>query len=76
MRMLEGAEIGYITHVNTMQPSYFVGLDLAQSQDYSALVILERRGLARKLTDSIANILNAGSCERVTRKLFLMSSNL
>jgi hypothetical protein len=42
--MLEGAEIGYITHVNTMQPSYFVGLDLAQSQDYSALVILERRG--------------------------------
>ncbi len=46
MRMLEGAEIGYITHVNTMQPSYFVGLDLAQTQDYSALVILERRGFS------------------------------
>ncbi len=44
MRMLEGAEIGYKHHLDTMQPSYFVGLDLAQTQDYSALVILERRG--------------------------------
>jgi hypothetical protein len=26
------------------KPAYFVGLDLGQSQDYSALVILERRG--------------------------------
>jgi hypothetical protein len=42
--MLEGAEIGYKHHLDTMQPSYFVGLDLAQTQDYSALVILERRG--------------------------------
>ncbi len=46
MRMLEGAEIGYLHHKNTAQPSYFVGLDLAQTQDYSALVILERRGFS------------------------------
>jgi hypothetical protein len=44
--MLEGAEIGYLHHKNTAQPSYFVGLDLAQTQDYSALVILERRGFS------------------------------
>jgi hypothetical protein len=28
------------------KPAYFVGLDLGQAQDYSALVILERRGFS------------------------------
>ncbi len=30
----------------TQKPAYFVGLDLGQSADYSALVILERRGFS------------------------------
>jgi hypothetical protein len=34
-----GAELA-----NAMKPTYFCGLDLAQTSDYSALIILERRG--------------------------------
>ncbi len=44
MRMLTNEEIGYQHYMDTMQPSYFVALDLGQQQDYSALAILERRG--------------------------------
>ncbi len=36
-----GAELA-----NAMKPTFFCGLDLAQSADYSALVILERRGFS------------------------------
>jgi hypothetical protein len=46
--MLTNEEIGYQHHINTMQPSYFVGLDLGQVSDYSALAILERRGFSPK----------------------------
>jgi hypothetical protein len=42
--MLTNEEIGYQHYMDTMQPSYFVGLDLGQIADYSALAILERRG--------------------------------
>ncbi len=31
---------------HAMKPTFFAGLDLGQSQDYSALVILERRGFS------------------------------
>jgi hypothetical protein len=41
-RLVEnGAELAAL-----QKPSYFVGLDLGQSADYSALVILERRGFS------------------------------
>jgi hypothetical protein len=36
-----GSQLGH-----AHKPAYFVGLDLGQSQDYSALVILERRGFS------------------------------
>jgi hypothetical protein len=42
----ELASLG-VTRPATAKPSYFVGLDLGQSQDYSALCILERHGLSR-----------------------------
>jgi hypothetical protein len=45
MRFFEdGGELARATYLNSKQPSHFVGLDLGQVSDYSALVILERRG--------------------------------
>ncbi len=45
MRFFEdGAELARDTYLNSKQPSHFCGLDLGQVSDYSALVILERRG--------------------------------
>ncbi len=45
MRFYEdGAEMARDLYFNSKQPSHFCGLDLGQVSDYSALVILERRG--------------------------------
>jgi hypothetical protein len=39
-----GGDLARATYLNSKQPSHFCGLDLGQVSDYSALVILERRG--------------------------------
>ncbi len=39
-----GEDLARMTYLTSRQPSHFVGLDLGQVSDYSALVILERRG--------------------------------
>jgi hypothetical protein len=45
MRFFEGGEdLARATFLTSKQPSHFCGLDLGQVSDYSALVILERRG--------------------------------
>jgi len=45
MRFFENAEdFARTAYLDSKQPSHFCGLDLGQISDYSALVILERRG--------------------------------
>jgi hypothetical protein len=39
-----GEDFAQSAYLNSKQPSHFVGLDLGQVSDFSALVILERRG--------------------------------
>ncbi len=39
-----GGDLARTTYLNSKQPSHFCGLDLGQVSDFSALVILERRG--------------------------------
>jgi hypothetical protein len=39
-----GEDLARMTYLTSRQPSHFCGLDLGQVSDYSALVILERRG--------------------------------
>ncbi len=39
-----GEDLARATYLNSREPSHFVGLDLGQVSDFSALVILERRG--------------------------------
>ncbi|HBY63961.1 MAG TPA: hypothetical protein DEH78_29410, partial [Solibacterales bacterium] len=36
-----------------LEPEYFVGLDLGQAQDHTALVVVERRVLRRTVTDGV-----------------------
>ncbi len=43
-----GGDLARATYFNSKQPSHFCGLDLGQVSDYSALVILERRGNSPK----------------------------
>jgi hypothetical protein len=43
-----GEDLARATYLNSKQPSHFCGLDLGQVSDYSALVILERRGNSPK----------------------------
>jgi hypothetical protein len=43
-----GGDLARATYLNSKQPSHFCGLDLGQVSDYSALVILERRGTTPK----------------------------
>ncbi len=45
MNFFESAgDLARATYLNSKEPSHFCGLDLGQVSDYSALVILERRG--------------------------------
>jgi hypothetical protein len=39
-----GEDFARATYLNSREPSHFCGLDLGQVSDYSALVVLERRG--------------------------------
>jgi hypothetical protein len=39
-----GEDLARATYLNSREPSHFCGLDLGQVSDYSALVVLERRG--------------------------------
>ncbi len=43
-----GEELARATYLTSREPSHFVGLDLGQVSDFSALVILERRGTSPK----------------------------
>jgi hypothetical protein len=43
-----GEDLARATYLTSKQPSHFCGLDLGQVSDYSALVILERRGTTPK----------------------------
>jgi hypothetical protein len=43
-----GEDLARATYLTSKQPSHFCGLDLGQVSDYSALVILERRGTSPK----------------------------
>ncbi len=43
-----GEDLARMTYLTSKQPSHFCGLDLGQVSDYSALVILERRGTSPK----------------------------
>jgi hypothetical protein len=43
MRIIEGRD----AVVNSTKPSYFVGLDLGQSADFSAVAVMERHGLTK-----------------------------
>jgi hypothetical protein len=39
-----GEDFARMTYLTSREPSHFIGLDLGQVSDYSALVVLERRG--------------------------------
>jgi hypothetical protein len=43
-----GEDLARATYFNSREPSHFCGLDLGQVSDYSALVVLERRGTSPK----------------------------
>jgi hypothetical protein len=43
-----GEDLARTTYLTSRQPSHFAGLDLGQISDYSALVVLERRGSTPK----------------------------
>ncbi len=48
MQIYEGKEqIANLPRPNTSRPAYFVGLDLGQSQDFSAIAVMERHGTAK-----------------------------
>jgi hypothetical protein len=48
MQIYEGKEqIANLPRQNTSRPAYFVGLDLGQSQDFSAIAVMERHGTTK-----------------------------
>jgi phage terminase large subunit-like protein len=48
MQIYEGKEqIEQLSRLNTSRPAYFVGLDLGQAQDFSAIAVMEMHGLTK-----------------------------